>query len=152
MRRINIHSLKRSLDRLCLCLDDLYQVNCGGCCYVAFLIARHLDRLGIEYNLSIYNFLPKIESDIIKEVTCMLRSTGSSVIGTDTCEHYCISIVGGGSVNEGDVESLKRYDIKEVTHKNIRWIYKHGLWNNCYDTCNNKIVKGIIDSFFRKYE
>lgn len=153
MRSLNVHYLKHSLDKLCLFLDDLYHINSGGCCYIAYLIARHLDKLGVDYTLSVYNFGCRDESDITKEVTNMLRSNNrSSVIGLYTCEHYCISITGGGSVNEGDVDGLHCYNISGITCKNIRWIYKHGFWNKYYDTRNNKIVKGIIDSFFKKYE
>lgn len=153
MRSLNVHSLKYSLDKLCLFLDDVYNVNSGGCCYIAYLIARHLDKLGISYALSVYNFSPKNEFDITREVTTMSRSNNkNSVIGMHTCEHYCISITGGGHVNRGDVEGLKQYTVKGITCRNIKWIYKNGYWNDCYDTHNNKTIKGIIDSFFKTYE
>lgn len=153
MRNLNVHSLRRSLNKLCLFLDDLYCINSGGCCYIAYIIAKHLDRLGVGYTLSVYNFEGKDESDIIKEVTNMSKSNNrNSVIGSHTCEHYCLSIIGGGHVNEGDVEGLNQYNIKGITCRNIGWIYRHGLWNKYYDTRNNKVVKGIIDSFFKAYE
>ena len=48
---MNIHSLARELDKLCEQLDNKYDVNCGGCCYICWQIARHLERLGLKYNL-----------------------------------------------------------------------------------------------------
>lgn len=153
MRSLNVHSLRRSLNKLCFFLDDLYCINSGGCCYIAYIISKHLDKLGIDYNLSVYNFESKNKSDIVKEVTNMLRSNNNnSVIGMNTCEHYCLYITGGGYVNKGDVSGLKQYSVEGITCKNIGWIYKHGFWNKRYDTRNNKVVKGIIDSFFKAYE
>ena len=153
MQRLNVHHLKYSLDKLCRCLDDLYNINSGGCCYIAYIIAKHLDRLGVDYSLSVYNFGGRDEFDISKEVTNMLRSNNeNSVVGMHTCEHYCVFITGGGCVNKGDVSGLKQYTIEGITCRNIGWIYRHGFWNRCYNTRNNKIVKGIIDSFFKEYE
>lgn len=154
MHRLNVHYLKHSLDKLCYCLDELYNINRGGCCYIAYLIARHLDKLGMAYDLTIYDYRGRDVLDINHEVTNMLKHTTSksSVIKYGTCAHYCISLTGGGYVNKGDVDGLNQYIVKGVTCKNIGWIYQNGFWNKEYDTRNNKTVKGIIDSFFKNYE
>lgn len=154
MRQLNIHHLKNSLDKLCNCLDDLYNINCGGCCYIAYLIARHLDKLKIKYILVIYDYDYKDTLNINKEVTNMSKSTSvnSSVTGFNTCSHYCIFLVGGGCVNKGDVQGLRCYKISNISCKNIKWIYKNGAWNSYYNMKNNKIIKGIIDLFFKDYE
>ena len=119
MRLVNVHDLKYSLDCLCSCLDKLYSINSGGCCYVAYLIACHLDKLRIKYDLVIYDYKRKDEACINSEVqnTCL----PNSVTGKQTCEHYCISISGGD-------------------------------WNEVYNRDDNEYVKGMINSFFSKYE
>ena len=42
-----INELNKFLKRL----DDVYNINSGGCFYVAYLIARELDNLGINYTV-----------------------------------------------------------------------------------------------------
>ena len=39
------------LRELCSHLDDKYSVNSGGCMYLAYLIAKNLKKLGIEYSV-----------------------------------------------------------------------------------------------------
>lgn len=150
MQPINIHNLTYSLDCLCDCLNKLYSINSGGCCYVAYLIAHHLDRLNVKYNLIIYDYERKDEARINSEIKN--RCLPNSVTGKRTCEHYCISISGGGIVNRCDVIYLKKYVVKDITNKNLKWLYRNGDWNPAYNRNNNKYVKGIINSFFLKYE
>lgn len=76
----------------------------------------------------------------------------NSVTGKYTCEHYCISISGGGVVNKGKVAHLRKYVVRNITSKNLKWLYKNGDWNKIYNRDDNKYVKGIINSFFSKYE
>ena len=38
MRNLNVHSLQRSLNDLCLQLNDKYLINNGGCCFVAYMV------------------------------------------------------------------------------------------------------------------
>lgn len=74
----------------------------------------------------------------------------NSVTGKQTCEHYCIS--GGGVVNEGDVTYLKKYVVRDITSRNLKWLYRNGDWNEMYNRDDNEYVKGMINSFFSKYE
>ena len=154
MRNLNVHHLTYSLNKLCDCLDHLYFINSGGCCYIASQIAMHLDRLGIEYKLIVYDEFPRNSFGINYEVTNMSKSKqkSHSVTGRSTCCHYCIYINGGGQINAGDISGLRKYTIHDVSYKNLKWIYKNGSWNNYYNTDNNKIIRGIINSFFKEYE
>lgn len=150
MRTINVHSLKYSLDQLCQCLDSLYDINNGGCCYIAYLIACHLDKLKVKYDLVIYDYEEKDEDHVNNEVCNMCFP--NSITGNQTCTHYCISISGGGIINEGDVTGLSKCLVKGITSKNLKWLYKHGSWNEVYNRGDNKYVKGMINLFFSKYE
>lgn len=58
MRQLNVHKLVRNLNELCDNLVKEYDVNCGGCCYVAYEIAKHLDRFHISYELRVLNDYP----------------------------------------------------------------------------------------------
>lgn len=150
MRAINVHDLKNSLDQLCQCLDNLYSINCGGCCYVAYLIACHLDRLKVKYDLIIYDDSKKDVLDV--SFSILNRELPNSVTGKKTCMHYCISISGSGVINEGSFFRWKKHTIKGITSKNLKWLYRNGAWNRTYNRKDSKCVKGIIDSFFLKYE
>ena len=150
MRAINIHDLKHSLDQLCQCLDNLYSINSGGCCYVAYLIAYHLDRLKVKYDLVIYDDSRKDVVDINFSILNM--KLPNSVTGKKTCMHYCLSISGGGIVNKGNFSMWEKHIIKDITSKNLKWLYRNGAWNRAYNRNDSKCVKGIIDSFFLRYE
>lgn len=154
MRNLNIHKLQESLNKLCETLNSLYSINSGGCCYVAYLISKWLDRFGIDYQLVIYDYKKRSTLGISYEVQNMRRGQSScnSVSGSNSCEHYCLLIIGGGYVNRGDVTGLKQYSISGITNKNIRWIYRTGYWNKMYNTRNNRVVKNMINSFFKNYE
>lgn len=156
MHGLNVHSLRYSLNCMCDFLNQVYFINDGGCCFVASLIAFHLDRLGVKYKLIVFDNEEKDYVSIQYEVLNMskMKGTKCSISGNNTCSHYSIYIDGAGAINSNSYydRDLKSYKIPGVNSKHIRWIYKHGSWNSEYNTYNNKIVKGIINSFFMKYE
>lgn len=153
MQKLNCHSITRHLNSLCKFLNDTYNINCGGCCFIAYLIAKHLDRLGIEYALVIYDYFKKDISSIEYEVLNrrMNKDYQSSVTGHHCCNHYCLHVKGAGIVNDGNY-SGHRYTISDLSCKNIYWIYKNSKWNPCYDVQHNRIIKNIVKEFFKEYE
>lgn len=154
MRNLNVHSLCKSINNLCDFLDTEYNINNGGCCFIASLLATHLDKLGIPYDLITYSYFEKDLDYIQYEVSSKVKNKSyrKSVTGNHTCEHYSLFIKGAGEINEGDFDNFVRYVIKDVQGSNIRWIYRNGTWNTDYNTCNNKAVKNIVKSFFKQYE
>lgn len=42
------NQLFKELNALCIKLDKEWDINCGGCCYVAYVLAKYLE----EYNIS----------------------------------------------------------------------------------------------------
>ena len=48
---MNIQYLINELNKFLKRLDNMYNINSGGCFYVAYLIARELDNLGINYTV-----------------------------------------------------------------------------------------------------
>lgn len=87
MRKLNVHKLVDALNELCMTLDDTYNVNSGGCCYLAYEIAKHLDRLNIKYRLLVANTYCIHESDINIEVRCKRKNSSEtkSITGSNTC-------------------------------------------------------------------
>lgn len=152
---LNVYDLKRSLNCLCKFLSDVYDINNGGCCVIAYMIALHLDRLNVKYKLIVYDDTNKDEGGINTEVMNMNRAKhrNESVVGSGTCIHYCIYLEGAGIINKGFSRNIySKYSIGGIRAIHLRWLYENGRWSKEYDTKNNKIIRGIINSFFKKYE
>ena len=143
-------SLVQDLNDLCCTLDDKYDINYGGCCYVAYIIAKHLDELNIPYTLV-------VEEDNIDldEVNICLKNKiidhPNSLTGDYTCFHYMIDIPNIGIINAID-KCEDWYYVPVKSYKTIKWIYKNGDWNSYYRTSNNKRVRDSINKVFKKYE
>lgn len=153
MKRLNIHSIVADLNDLCLQLDDNFNINNGGCCYVAYEIARHLDKLGIEYELKIYDDYNKNQEAINKEIITKHcnKCKDTSIVGLHSCNHYFLFIKGAGSINEEreNFYNCNKYSISNINHKHIKWVYRHGLWNDTYQVANNSIIKKLVNLYFK---
>lgn len=156
MRKLNIHVIAKQLNKLCQELANNYCINFGGCCYVAYEIARHFDRLGLKYELKIYDNCGKNLEAINREVREKHQncSDSESVVGIYSCSHYFLWLKGAGAINEESefFDGWKAFSISNIDHTNIRWIYQVGSWNDEYDTEHNQTIKKIINSYFKPYE
>lgn len=154
MQRLNRHSLLSSINSLCDFLNENYKINQGGCCYIAYLIAKHLHKLGIKYNLVIFDSFRKdlsyVEYEVLKK-HCN-SNVKTSITGKFTCDHYCIQIIGAGVINMGRRDHSYNYTLSGIPYKNIKWIYDKGLWNNNYNIKHNNTIKNIVNHFFKEYE
>lgn len=155
MRHLNVHKIVKDLNDLCNTLIEEYDINSGGCCFVAYVIAKQLDKLHIKYSLQVSDYYPKDEVAINREVRNKKRNACDtfSVTGFNTCSHYYLKVEGGGNVNQDECPSEETvYTITGINHSNIGWIYKNGSWNSQYSKRNNKLIKKIISSHFKQYE
>lgn len=155
MQSLNVHSLQRLLNNLCLQLDKKYLINNGGCCFVAYLIALHLDRLGLKYKLLIFTNVLKDEISISYEVHSKVKNNSrrTSIVGSGTCDHYAIYLEGGGVINAGGFNSLlNKYIIEDITSSDVKWVYRSGVWNPEYNVHNNIIIRKTFNAFFNGYE
>lgn len=48
---MNLQELTHSLNQLCKVLESSFFVNEGGCCYIAYVIAKNLEKLNIPYKV-----------------------------------------------------------------------------------------------------
>lgn len=154
MRKLNCHNLLKSLNVLCKFLDENYDVNCGGCCFLASVIAKHLDRLGLGYELVIYDYYKRDQVSIEHEVINrhQNKTLYRSVTGRHSCNHYCLNLKGAGIINGDEEDDYHAYFIPEVSSKSIRWIYRNGSWNDHYEVRHNKTIRNIVKEFFKEYE
>lgn len=152
MNREKAEWLKNSLEHLFTYLDDTYDINAGGCCFAAYVIAKNLESLGESYKLVIYDedYLDNIDSVEIQE-NIVNRDIQRCPNGNHTCCHYAIKIKNLGIVNASDFKYEKRVYV-DVTSYDILWIYEKGEWNCCYDPRLNDIVEQNINLVFNAYE
>ena len=156
MQSLNVHVIARELNKLCSRLSSDYDINLGGCCFVAYEIAKHFDRLRLKYELRVYDNCGKDRQAINNEVRSKHRNNvnSKSVTGYNSCCHYFLWLEGAGCINHDPdyFKGFESYSITKINHTNIRWIYKVSKWNDCYDVRNNIKIKRIINSYFKRYE
>lgn len=149
MRKLNVHSLCISLDRLCERLEKDYAINHGGCCYVSYLIARKLTFLGINYKLVIMD--KSIDSSDFDRIIRRNKPYVLTQISKENTRcHYCL-LVNNTLINRGDFDDIPYCSLSNISYKEIYKIYRDGWWNSLYDRLNNDFVKKEINRFFRHY-
>lgn len=115
--------LFKHLNELCREMDNQYNINSGGCCYVAMIIAEQLERHNIPYTVYRYIF---------------------------PC-HFVIK-VSDRYINRSDFNNSKCI-IDNCTSDDLYEIYYNEEWNRTYDKqIYNHLVKLRIKALFRKYE
>ena len=146
-----IRKLVNDLNTLCGRLDEDYNINYGGCCFVAYILMKNFESIGINPILVIESDCDEIDGveflDRVRD-----RNIECNGLGSNTCNNYFVSIPKVGYVNAGDFyrDSLNKF--RGLTSKDVQWIYKTGDWNSCYETKNNAMVGRMIKQVFRKYE
>ena len=119
---MNRKKLFTKLNQLCLELDNKYNINCGGCCYIAACIAEQLERFNIPFEIVHY----------------------------DICGcHYAIK-VSDRYINRSDYEKKEIYEILDYSSEEMFDIYYHGDWNNTYERKYNSIVHRKIKNLFNE--
>lgn len=152
MNRSKANWLKKSLEYLFTYLDDAYNVNAGGCCFAAYVIAKNLEALGVPYRLVIYDedYLDNADSVEIKE-NIVNRDVQRCPNGNHTCCHYAIRIKNLGIINVSEFKYERRVTV-DVSSSDILWIYEEGEWNCCYNSELNDIIERSINLVFDAYE
>lgn len=136
-------------------LDRKYLINSGGCCFVAYLIATHFDKLGLRYKLLVFTRDYKDILNISSEIHSKIKNNvqRDSVVGSGTCDHYALCLEGGGYINAGGFKEFSnKYSIEDILSSNIKWIYRLGRWNSEYSIHNNRVIRKIFNTFFNDYE
>lgn len=119
---MNQKELIKKINKFCDHFDDAYSLNCGGCCYVAAVIAEMLEFKNIKYKVRYY----------------------------DCPTHYVIE-VNKTPLNlgcfDGDYDYLEKWDSSDLYEE-----YYSGWWNNTYPTKLNGVVKMSIRNIFKCYK
>lgn len=117
-------SLFKNLNQLCKDLDYKYNINSGGCCFVAAVIAEQLENCNIPFKLIHYELY--------------------------SC-HYAIR-VNDRIINRCDCKYNEIIFDDYLSSDDIYDTYYNEDWNSTYNKQWNLIVKTKIKSLFKKYE
>ena len=116
--------LFKRINQLCIKLDDSYDINCGGCCYVAACLAEQLTLYSIPYEVIHYDLWG--------------------------C-HYAIK-VSDRYLNRADYKKREIIGIYEWTPERLFEEYYEESWNHRYNRRYNSTVKRAIIKVFKEYE
>lgn len=135
--------------------DDLFQ---GGCCYAAYTLAENLKRLGIKYNVVIYQCYKVLNLTRFSEV---IKGEGIAHVGIEVEVDGKKKIIGGCE----DVEKWFRWHkmdyIIRTYHRIspmtlLRGYNKNGHWCRRYQTENNSLlmrdISKIVNEFIKTTE
>lgn len=88
---VDINKLIYWLNRTCKSLDDRYDINRGGCCYVAYVIAKLLDKYQVEdYYLGLISDQEKYVEALEYNTRFHIKKDfqNNLMIKEGTCNHY----------------------------------------------------------------
>ena len=115
--------LFKRLNHLCEEMSYKYDINSGGCCYVAMIIAGCLERCNIPYTVYRYRY---------------------------PC-HFVIK-VSDRYINRSNFDGYK-IELCDCNSDGLSEIYYNKDWNDYYNKQRyNHLVKLRIKALFRKYE
>lgn len=119
--------LAKKLNYIISELDKLYNINSGGCCYLAYRIAYWLELYNIDFLFVIQSDLP-IKDDNVGN-------------------HYYIQLLP----NSIAINKDSKYQFTKSTRADSEQILKRYLestWSKKYDKSNTCVVTKIIDKVF----
>ena len=148
----NLENLVKDLNILCDRLDQDYNINFGGCCFVAYLMMKHFEKIGLHPILVIENDCEKIDEDDFLD--CVhTRSGNCQGIKNQTCYHYFVYIPEIDEyVNSSECYEDYLYKFQGLSAKDVHWMYRTGDSNSEYNRKNNTKKNKKIAQVFRKYE
>ena len=148
----NLENLVEDLNVLCDRLDQDYNINFGGCCFVAYLMIKHFEKIGLHPTLIIESDCGDIDEDDFLDCV-YTRSGNCQGLKDQTCYHYFIYIPEINKyINSGEIYEDYLYEFQGLSAKDVHWIYKTGDWNSDYDRKNSPMVGRKIAQVFKKYE
>lgn len=127
-----------ALDHICDCLNNLYSINSGGCCYIAYCIATILEKEDIPFRV-VVNGGSYADVDDFSELD-------------DSCYHIFIQ-VGNDTINADGLEDDEDCNYSyTATSSQILNYYKNGDWNDVYEKALNSSIKSIITRMYNLYK
>lgn len=138
------YDLVNKLNKLCKKLDELFEINCGGCCYVAYCIAKLLEQFEINFKLVVFDNYYNL-----KDFTCLCELPVAM-------NHFAITIddvIDGDVINCDDeyfnYYSYNSYDVN--SDEILKFYNEHNNWNRRYNPDNNNTIMITINNFYYEW-
>ena len=133
------YTIYKGLNAICECLNTLYNINNGGCCYIAYCIAQLLEKDSIPFDVIIFDDFDAVSLSELDE----------------ECYHIALRIVIDDEyyiINQGDFELDDEITIIEnVTSNDLFKYYKRFRWNRTYEVFRNKFIKYVITLLYENF-
>lgn len=136
----DIKNLCKKLNNLMEYLDLEFAINCGGCCYISYILSNLFESNDIPYKLII--FTDEIEdAESLNDIKY-------------TQYHYCLQVYNI-MINLGDCCEDDFYLELKTNSKELYSYYnknkKKRNWNSCYDSNKNKFISNTIRKFYNEF-
>lgn len=138
------------LEARLISLDNKFFINEGGCCYVAYLIATHLERLSVPYKLIMFDDEHPIRYSVSEFRDNVRNNKEGKCLGNQATSHYAIYLPQNKRVlNSAEWDfTYYHFTVGKITSKDILKIYTHARWNKVYSKQCNSQVRNFINEFF----
>lgn len=140
METKKVSTLCSKLNNVCNLLDSLYNINSGGCCFVAYCLFKMLKHDFNNVDLLVF-------SDFDLEDYTSFKNIHESQA------HYAIKlhdkIINASNYNQ------EYYCVHTYHNINTNLLLRHYnkfSWNPIYDKKNNKIVRKILNNFYDDFK
>lgn len=128
----------------------------GGCCYAAYVLAKYLERLGVQYTVVMYQYSQIID---VNDFTQAINGSGVAHVAIEVNVNGKSKIIGsvrGIKIffrDEGYEYTVRRYEsispsmlLEGYTSKLLI-----GGWNHVYDRSYNPVLNSELFNIFTKY-
>lgn len=131
-------TIAERLNSLCKFLDEVYEINSGGCCYIAYCLARMLSRDKFKFKLIIYDWDHPVSVKNLNEL-------GKSHT------HYGLLLGENLFINcSEDFHNPETFRtiLPKVKPSEILFHYEACSWNNHYNKQKNDFIFKTIKVFY----
>lgn len=134
----NLSELVEGLNNLCNQLHTLYHINCGGCCYTAYCIAKMLEQVDLRFSLVVFDNEYEVHS--INHLQDLPESMQHyAIVLNDQEKTRCLNC---------ELSDFRiHHQIYQTNSLEILDYYLNNAWNDEYDRNNNPIVQTLIEKF-----
>ena len=147
---MTLDTLIVSLNTLFTALDTIYDINAGGCCYIAYIVAEELEKRNFNnFSLRIYNDYVLNEEDCFENIE---NDVEDFPIYSYTASHYVL-VYDDIEINpDTEAEYLEYVDLHDVDSNFILDICNKGDWNSVFNHNNLTFIRRFIKIIFDQYD
>lgn len=147
---MTLDTLTANLNTLFTALDTMYNINAGGCCYIAYIVAEELEKRNFNnFSLRIYDNYVLNEEDCFENIE---NNVEDFPIYSYTASHYVL-VYDDIEINpDAAAKYLEYVDLHDVDSNFILDICNKGDWNSVFNHNNLTFIRRFIKIIFDQYD